>query len=204
MTPEEMKDEKRERILEIALKRFTHYGLEKTTMSEIADDLGASKASLYYYFPDKKGLCLAVTEKLFEGYFDELSKKVKQAKSADSALLQVLEVRHDLVKRYFLFLMYFKQLHDNKQLEDYLDLKFRDRENELVADCIQEGVWNGEYEVVNVAEAAAVYLDVLESIPMLMFKRNNYKLPEAETFSQVMRKTLVAAHYIIRGFHKTA
>jgi TetR/AcrR family transcriptional repressor of mexJK operon len=204
MTPDEMKDEKRERILEIALKRFTHYGMEKTTMSEIADDLGASKASLYYYFPDKKGLCLAVTEKLFEGYFDDLTNKIKQSKSADSALLQVLEVRHDLVRRHFLFLMYFKQLHDNKQLEQFLDNRFRLREKELVADCIQEGVWNGDYEVVNVAEAADVYLDVIESIPMLMFKRDNYKLPDAETFSQVMRKTLVAAHYVIRGFHKAA
>ena len=49
-------------ILSAAQKRFGLYGLEKTTMKEIASDLGVSKASLYYYFPDKESLLKAVVE----------------------------------------------------------------------------------------------------------------------------------------------
>ncbi|HEY4784669.1 MAG TPA: helix-turn-helix domain-containing protein, partial [Bacteroidales bacterium] len=48
--------EKLEVILKAAQKRFGLYGLEKTTMKEIASDMGMSKAALYYYFPDKEGL----------------------------------------------------------------------------------------------------------------------------------------------------
>ena len=56
-------------ILSAAQKRFGLYGLEKTSMKEIAADLGMSKASLYYYFPDKEGLFKAVVEMEQEEFF---------------------------------------------------------------------------------------------------------------------------------------
>ncbi|HBI89157.1 MAG TPA: TetR/AcrR family transcriptional regulator, partial [Sphingobacterium sp.] len=49
-------DVKRIKILEAATRRFAHFGMAKTTMSEIAKDLNFSKALLYYYFPDKNSL----------------------------------------------------------------------------------------------------------------------------------------------------
>ncbi len=57
------KGNKEQLILEAAQKRFGMYGIEKTSMREIADDLKLSKASLYYYFPDKESLYRAVIEK---------------------------------------------------------------------------------------------------------------------------------------------
>ena len=53
-------DQKQEAIIEAAIKRFAHFGVSKTTMAEIAADLSFSKASLYYYFPDKLNLFAAV------------------------------------------------------------------------------------------------------------------------------------------------
>lgn len=50
-------------ILNAAQKRFGHYGLCKTTMNEIAADVGMGKASLYYYFPDKEAVFQAVIKK---------------------------------------------------------------------------------------------------------------------------------------------
>ncbi len=63
-------DKKKEQIIEGAIKRFTHYGISKTTMNEIAEDLSVSKPSLYYYFPDKGSLVLGVISKIFSDYFD--------------------------------------------------------------------------------------------------------------------------------------
>ena len=57
-----IQDKKREAIIEAAKKRFSHFGVGKTTMNEIADDLSISKASLYYYFPDKLNLYAAVLQ----------------------------------------------------------------------------------------------------------------------------------------------
>ena len=54
---------KTEQIIKVAQKRFGQYGFEKTTMNEIASDLNMCKGSLYYYFPDKEHLYIAVAKK---------------------------------------------------------------------------------------------------------------------------------------------
>lgn len=46
--------ESRERILAAALTLFARYGLEKTTIADIASRAHLSKATLYHHFPDGK------------------------------------------------------------------------------------------------------------------------------------------------------
>jgi len=43
----------RQKIVEAARKRFTHYGYSKTTMAEVAGDCNMSSGNLYRYFPGK-------------------------------------------------------------------------------------------------------------------------------------------------------
>ena len=46
----------RTRILEVATEHFFRLGFSKVTMSEIAEELGMSKKTLYEYFPSKETL----------------------------------------------------------------------------------------------------------------------------------------------------
>jgi AcrR family transcriptional regulator len=55
-------DDKRQRIIDAARKRFRHYGVRKTTMQEIARDSGVAVGTLYLYFKDKDDLLVACTE----------------------------------------------------------------------------------------------------------------------------------------------
>ncbi len=55
-------DDKRQRILEAARKRFRYYGVRKTTMQEVARDAGVAVGTLYLYFKDKDDLLAAGTE----------------------------------------------------------------------------------------------------------------------------------------------
>jgi TetR/AcrR family fatty acid metabolism transcriptional regulator len=55
-------DDKRQRILEAARKRFRYYGFRKTTIQEIARDAGVAVGTLYLYFKDKDDLLVAGTE----------------------------------------------------------------------------------------------------------------------------------------------
>jgi AcrR family transcriptional regulator len=50
----------RERILDIALELFTEHGYDKTSLREIADELGFTKAALYYHFERKEDILLAL------------------------------------------------------------------------------------------------------------------------------------------------
>jgi AcrR family transcriptional regulator len=95
-------DKKRELIIEGAIKRFIHFGINKTTMNEIAEDLSVSKPSLYYYFPDKTSLILGVMEKIFNDYFNVLYKDQKQGTPLETTLLNIIEIKHKFFLRYYM------------------------------------------------------------------------------------------------------
>jgi AcrR family transcriptional regulator len=48
----------RERILDVALQLFNEQGYDKTSLREIADRLGVTKAALYYHFESKEDILL--------------------------------------------------------------------------------------------------------------------------------------------------
>jgi AcrR family transcriptional regulator len=48
----------REAILDVALELFTEQGYDKTSLREIADRLGVTKAALYYHFEKKEDILL--------------------------------------------------------------------------------------------------------------------------------------------------
>ncbi len=55
----------RNRIVEAATARFHHYGLGKTTMAEIASDLGMSPGNLYRYYPGKLDIAAEIARQAF-------------------------------------------------------------------------------------------------------------------------------------------
>jgi len=97
----ENQDRKRELIIEAAVKRFAHYGLAKTTMTEIASDLSLSKALLYYYFPDKIHLYAAVLEYIIRLVGDDIHNGLIGIQDSNEALDYYLNKRHNYLKKYY-------------------------------------------------------------------------------------------------------
>jgi AcrR family transcriptional regulator len=56
--PEEETVSTRDRILDIALELFTEQGYDKTSIRDIAERLGFTKAALYYHFKSKADILL--------------------------------------------------------------------------------------------------------------------------------------------------
>jgi AcrR family transcriptional regulator len=56
--PEDEAVSTRERILDIALELFTQQGYDKTSIRDIAERLGFTKAALYYHFKSKADILL--------------------------------------------------------------------------------------------------------------------------------------------------
>jgi AcrR family transcriptional regulator len=56
----------RDRILDIALELFTEHGYEKTSLRQIAERLGFSKAAIYYHFASKDDILMALHMRLHE------------------------------------------------------------------------------------------------------------------------------------------
>lgn len=64
----------RERILDIALELFTEQGYDKTSLRDIAQRLGTTKAALYYHFERKEDILLELHLRLHEIGHDLLAK----------------------------------------------------------------------------------------------------------------------------------
>ena len=62
---------RREAIVREATRLFLEMGYERATMSELAQRVGGSKATLYGYFPSKEELFMAVTEATGEAHLAE-------------------------------------------------------------------------------------------------------------------------------------
>jgi AcrR family transcriptional regulator len=56
----------REKILEVAGRLFTERGFDKVSLREIADEVGVTKAALYYYFDSKDKLLGALAQPFFD------------------------------------------------------------------------------------------------------------------------------------------
>jgi TetR/AcrR family transcriptional regulator len=199
----ETKDEMKERILEAALKRFTHYGSAKTTMNEIAEDLGCSKASLYYYFPDKKGLHRAVLMKIAENFFAELEALAEHIVSAEATLQQITEVRSNFIRR-FCRLELFRILNETQPEEMQQVIKeARERDDKLIARVIKAGVESGELQVEDPQQMAILYNQAMEGLRFTVLDRPpDYIDLTPEEVDQVMNKQQLLSEIFIKALKR--
>lgn len=97
-------DDKRTLLLEAAIKRFSHFGIAKTTLSEIADDAHISKANLYYYFPDKWSIVEAIVDLLISQSSAKFQKVLKKHSSVEQRLQRMLDIRMAYFQKYRLLI----------------------------------------------------------------------------------------------------
>jgi AcrR family transcriptional regulator len=82
----------RSRLCQLALELFAEQGYEKTSLREIAERLGVTKAALYYYFKSKED----IVRSLVEDYFGAMDDLIAWAKSQP----RDRQTRAELVRRY--------------------------------------------------------------------------------------------------------
>ncbi|MEV4177374.1 helix-turn-helix domain-containing protein [Nonomuraea sp. NPDC049709] len=87
-----MREDTRTRIQEIALRLFTEQGYEATSLREIAEELGVTKAALYYHFKTKDDIVASLVEMRLAA-LEELLAWVRSRPRTP-------EMRRELVERY--------------------------------------------------------------------------------------------------------
>jgi AcrR family transcriptional regulator len=90
-TIQEHRREVREAILDTTVALVTEHGLLSVTMSQIAEETGIGRATLYKYFPDVEAILLAWHERQINGHLGYLAEVRDRTGDADEALAAVLE-----------------------------------------------------------------------------------------------------------------
>src|SRR5215472_4244526 len=100
----------RARLRELALQLFAEQGYEKTSLREIAEHLGVTKAALYYYFKSKED----IVRSLVEDYVADLDELITWGKAQP----RTAAVRAEIIRRYLHVVAsgteVFRMLHQNQ------------------------------------------------------------------------------------------
>jgi AcrR family transcriptional regulator len=198
------KEIKEKIIIEAAQKRFGLFGIEKTSMREIAEDINLSKASLYYYFPDKESLYKAVVEKEQTEFLHRIMERITRIEEADQLLMEYANARLS----YFRTLLNLSRL----RLQFYSDLKpvlkdtmhaFREKEEEIVVRIIDKGISDGIFFYEDAAKAASMFLDMLRGLRMAVLNDKISLVLDQQEYERFLEKTNAVTEIFIRGlkFH---
>ncbi|MET9364648.1 helix-turn-helix domain-containing protein [Streptomyces sp. NPDC006632] len=82
----------RQRIQDVALELFGEQGYEKTSLREIAERLGVTKAALYYHFKTKEDIIISL--------FQDLTRPMDELIEWGKDQPHTLEIKQEILHRY--------------------------------------------------------------------------------------------------------
>jgi AcrR family transcriptional regulator len=194
------KSNKADLIIDTAQKWFGLYGIEKTSMREIADDLKLSKASLYYYFPDKESLYIAVVEKEQNEFLSLVTESITKGADPEEIL------RNYSVKRlsYFRTLLNLSRL----RLDTYSNLKpvikeirkvFREKEKEILLKIFRTGIKKGIFYTDDPDKYASLFLYILKGLRVSVVNDKNTMIIEQEEYDKLLENTVEFTEIFIKA-----
>jgi TetR/AcrR family transcriptional regulator len=194
-------DQKQEVIIEAAIKRFAHFGVTKTTMNEIAADLSLSKASLYYYFPDKLNLYAGVLQTITENGAKEDEQELANEKDPFKAIIYFLEKRTDFIIKYHNILEYLKTFSPSTipaELQPvFTHLKKRELQRLIL--IIEKGVQSGLFKIKDSKKTAELFFDFLEGFRTSILLNSPNFFPDKKQFQSILKKEAEFAVIFFNG-----
>jgi AcrR family transcriptional regulator len=140
-TIEAHRREVRDAILDTAAALVAEHGLRAVTMSQIAEETGIGRATLYKYFSDAEAILLAWHERQIAGHLDHLAQVRDQAGDAGEQLEAVLEA--------FALISHESHGHHNTELAAFLHRdeqvgRAQQQLREMIRDLLTEGAETGD------------------------------------------------------------
>jgi len=182
MTP--TKDERRQQILEAALRAFSENGYAKTTMDDIVKLSGLSKGTLYWHFKNKQDLFIATIMMLFSNIDRELASLVQQdAPAEDRIRAFALQVGtfFKANKPYVGLLVdaFFQSYQSEESLQAMQELY----QNYIVSveTIIRQGIDNGEFREVDPHTAAIALMAGGDGIALYMLLEPSWDVAQTYT-----------------------
>jgi AcrR family transcriptional regulator len=179
---------KQEHILDAAIKRFSHFGVNKTTLTEIAEDLAISKPLLFYYFNDKNSLIAAVAAKIINECLEGYEEALNAASSPEEGLQSLIEVKRKFFKKYFLLAIQGDSIDVNKLSSEIpqLYVKARIKTEALIAALLKKGVEQKTLKPIDTARTSHLILETLTAFELSIKCRKT--VPEIKEIDEMFDK----------------
>ncbi len=158
-------DETRGRILDAALEKFASQGYHDTRMDEIVSESGTSKGAIYFHFPNKERLFLALVDQ----FADLLERRVRAAVNQEAqgmrrvqaglrACLETFDTYRRPAKLLLVQAVGLGSSFEHKRLE------VNDRFTGLIRDWLDEAIAVGDIAPVDTEVVACAWMGAIYGV----------------------------------------
>src|SRR6266702_7718926 len=172
----------RDQIVEAAEQHFSHYGYEKTTVSDLAKAIGFSKAYIYKFFDSKQAIGEAICSKTLSAIVAAVEEAVAGASTPTEKFRRMFKTLTATGVNLF---FNDRKLHDiaaHSAGEGWPSARaYADRIRQILMDVVREGRATGEFERKTPLDEAvrAIYLVVHPYVNPLLLQHNLDLIEEA-------------------------
>lgn len=196
-----MSETRKEEIVEAALKRFSHFGIQKTTMNEIADDLRITKANLYYYYADKSTLLGDCVKSVM----DEMSTREYEIIQANEGgllgtLFSLFELHNNYSKDYYMLSLYEKVEIIRELSMQCMVQEFDKRNIKNLRILFQRAIETKELILTDLEMATNAFHEIIKGLSM--FHRISdiiTGIPNSDNTDKILVSQKRAARFILEG-----
>jgi AcrR family transcriptional regulator len=162
--------ERRDQILNAAVKVFARLGFQRARMDDIADESSLSKGALYLYFKSKDDLIAAILRRIYEHELRALRAAQTETGSASQRLLALADHMTGQVRHLSILLpvwFEFYALAGRQRAVRQALIGYFHEYRTLLAALIQRGCDQGEFRPVDAEQTATAFIAVLEGVTLL-------------------------------------
>jgi AcrR family transcriptional regulator len=181
---QDLKDPFKEDILNGARELFERFGFKKTTMEDIARQVGKSKSALYYYYKTKEEIFEAVILRDIEASQTLVAEAVKKEELATSRFRVLFTtLLEDVKQKANKFGIFKSDLYENHFLFDGIIKKRDSYIEDILKDILILGISQREVKMMTTAEMSlwATMINVtLKATASKIFLEDDFKLSSAQ------------------------
>jgi len=172
----------REQILEAAQEHFSHYGFDKTTVSDLAKAIGFSKAYVYKFFDSKEAIGEAICAKTLSAIVAAVEEAMAGASTPTEKFRRMFKTLTATGASLF---FNDRKLHDiaaHSAGEGWPSARaYAERIRQILMEVVREGRETGEFERKTPLDETvhAIYLVVLPYANPLLLQHNLHLIEEA-------------------------
>jgi len=159
------KQDVKNKIGKAAMQCFAKFGLDKTTLGDIAKVVGLNKATLYYYYKNKEDIFLEIAVSEGEEYLAKLQQQTISKKGIENQIWFYMLSRFNYYKN-VLNMNRVSAETLNKILPKFFELydSMMKQEKKFLSQLIENAIKNGELVKSNATKIASTLINLSDAL----------------------------------------
>ncbi len=172
------KDEQvRQAILQAAIRVFQKWGLNKTTMEDIARDAGKGKSTLYYYYKSKDEIFDAVIKIQLNQILSTAEELANMMSSAKEKLKKyIVSCIYEMSKYSTIYSIARREIHMSRGYLEKIRSTLEEREAKFIREVLNQGFLSSEFHFIDEEEletAIKAIVGIIHALELYLMLEND-------------------------------